>query len=109
MLERDREGWGVGVAFGVRLLLRPQGGLRHLGRSSVEVHGSVRWSHQLISGSSGPACHSAACMDLWPAISSKSDLNAPSLRPFAATIATHASLQDLRCTVGARRNSHSAP
>jgi len=36
-----------------------------------------------------------------PAISSKSDLNAPSLRPFAPTIATHASLQDLRCTVGA--------
>src|SRR5262245_47023985 len=36
-----------------------------------------------------------------PAISSKSDLNAPSLRPFAPTIATHASLQDLRCTVEA--------
>jgi hypothetical protein len=36
-----------------------------------------------------------------PAISSKSDLNAPWLRPFAPTIATHASLQDLRCTVGA--------
>jgi hypothetical protein len=36
-----------------------------------------------------------------PANSSKSALNAPSLRPSATTIGTHTSLQDLRCTVGA--------
>jgi hypothetical protein len=36
-----------------------------------------------------------------PTISSKSALNAPSLRPSATTIGTHTSLQDLRCTVGA--------
>src|SRR5262249_36324967 len=36
-----------------------------------------------------------------PAISSKSDLKPPSLRPFATNIATPAFLQDLRCIVGA--------